>query len=442
MTLPRIALLTALVFAGCHTVPDTPDMEIADRLVWSEKPTLTASGLEAGSSYTLMTERKSFWNADATERSQLTYVADDRGRIDTSLQTPEGADAASPYLPIRNMAYLQDETLEDLEPDMLRFRLLDAEGLLVLERVVGIGPDRTDLIEAPLSDEFPGAYIIKRRDQSGPQPAIVVLGGSEGGDGGSRYVAPILAAEGYTVLGLPYYSPAWFGQTAQFPDLPRAFAELPVDYLEAAVAALRQRPDVDGNRISLQGGSKGAEFVLLAGSLIPDKSPGGGYCGIVADVPTDVVWEGWGPGTKTGETSGFSWRGEALPFVPYKDMSRALDRSDPYTMTQAHENGRAENPESLERARIRVENIDESVMLIGGDADTTWASGAMSRLIAKTRGTYDLPTETYVYTEAGHGVGGSPLVRTTAANLNARLENFPAMMAFHARNSKRDDCRQ
>ncbi|MGB3457477.1 MAG: acyl-CoA thioester hydrolase/BAAT C-terminal domain-containing protein, partial [Litorimonas sp.] len=190
-----------------------------------------------------------------------------------------------------------------------------------------------------------------------------------------------------------------------------------------------------------QGGSKGAEFVLLAGSLIPDSSPGGGFCAIVADVPSDVVWEGWGPGTTGGAVSSFSWQGEALPFVPYKEMGRALNPNDDYTMTQAHSEGRKAHPELVEPARIRVERIDEPVLLIGGDKDTTWASGAMARNIAATRDAAGLDTEAYIYPEATHGVGGTPLVRTSSANLDARLKNFPATIAFLKRHAARKDCR-
>ncbi|MEL6688009.1 MAG: acyl-CoA thioester hydrolase/BAAT C-terminal domain-containing protein, partial [Pseudomonadota bacterium] len=335
---------------------------------------------------------------------------------------------------------LRDEQLTDLDAYQLRFRLLDAYGQPVLERVVGIGPDRDALVEMPLGPDFPGAYILRQRESDAPRPAIVVLGGSEGGDGGSRSIAPDYAAEGFTVLGLPYYSPAW-GKAAQFPDLPQAFADIPVDYLEEAVEALRLRDDVKADQILLHGGSKGAEFVLLAGALISDGSPGGGFCGIVADVPSDVVWEGWGAGTESGQVSSFSWRGEPLPFIPYQDMSRALDRSDPFTMTEAHVNGRVAHPDRVDAARIQVEEIDEPVLVIGGMKDTTWNSGEMSKSILQTRNLAGRETEGYVYDDAGHGVGGSPLVRTSRANLAARLDNFPATVAFMKRNAERDDCR-
>ncbi|MFB9375299.1 acyl-CoA thioester hydrolase/BAAT C-terminal domain-containing protein [Algimonas porphyrae] len=442
MTFYRTLLLaTALITtASCQTLtPSEPAMTVADRLTWADAPVLVMTGLEPGQAYTLKTERRSGWNDQATERSSLRYVADAKGRIDTSVSVPDGLTDASAYTPIQRMDYLSDQTLNDLDPYQLRFRLVDADGGPVLQRVVEIGPDRDALVETALGDDFPGAYVLTSVNHEGPRPTIVILGGSEGGDSGSRYTAPTLAAEGFTVLGLPYYSPAWGGQEQQFPGLPRAFANIAVDYLEEAVTQLRQRPDVDPDRITLHGGSKGAEFVLLAGSLIADDSPGGGFCGIVADVPSDVVWEGWG----AGETvSSFSWRGEPLPFVPYQDMSRALDRSDPYTMTEAHENGRTANPDRVEPARIRVETIDEPVLLIGGDVDTTWASGAMSRRIKAFRDAAGLQTDMYVYKDAGHGVGGTPLVRTSVANLAARLENFPALIRFHKQQSERPDCRE
>ncbi|WP_298916171.1 acyl-CoA thioester hydrolase/BAAT C-terminal domain-containing protein [uncultured Algimonas sp.] len=432
---------SALVLTACATGPVGPQLHVADRLVWSEPPSLVATGLSPGASYGLVTERRSFWDADATERSRLSYRADASGRLDTSRAVPDGETSASVYEPIRAMAYFNDEVLDDLGMGEMRFRLLDAAGNPVLERTVGLGPDPDGLVETTLGPDFPGAYLLRRRDAGGAQPAIVVLGGSEGGDRGSRATAPALAAEGYAALGLPYYSPAWFGATPQFPELRRAFAELPVDYLERAVAMLRQQPGVDPDRILLWGGSKGAEYALLAGSLIPDDSAGGGFCAIVADVPTDVVWEGWGPGTTPGETSGFSWRGEALPFVPYEEMGRALDRSDPYTMTQAHEEGRAANPDRVAAARIRVEAIDEPVLVIGGGQDTTWASGRMARAIERQRDSAGLETESYLYPEGGHGVGGTPLVRTSPANLAARLESFPASLDFVRRHARRDDCR-
>ncbi|MGB6318893.1 MAG: hypothetical protein WBG08_09655, partial [Litorimonas sp.] len=131
---------------------------MSDRLVWSDAPTLRATGLEPETDYTLVTERRSIWG-DATERSELAYRSDADGVIDTARSGPLGGGSASPYAPIRSMAYLRDVELDDLDAHRLRFRLLDGEGAEVLVRTVGIGPDRSALVEAPLGDDFTGAYV-------------------------------------------------------------------------------------------------------------------------------------------------------------------------------------------------------------------------------------------------------------------------------------------
>ena len=435
----RLYLFTLAFLGGCEAASADPQLNVADRLVWSEPPTVIATGLEPNSDFTLVTERRSLWGT-ATERSELKFRSSSDGEFDTSVTPATGRDVADPYEPIRSMSYLQGEELADLDKHFIRFRVLDAAGTKVTERIVGIGPDREALVEMSLGSDFPGAYIMRPEELEEPRPAIILLGGSEGGDSGSRSLAPLYAAEGYVVLGLPYYSPAWGGQ-AQFPDLPSAFADIRVDYLEEAVVEIRKRDDVEADKVLLVGVSKGAEFALLAGALIPDESAGGGFCGIVADVPSDVVWEGWGAGTEAGQVSSFSWRGESLPFIPYQDIGRALDSSDSYTMTDAHVNGRLSNPDRVEDARIPVERIDETVLLIGGMQDQVWNSGEMARSIVKTRNAAGLETEAYIYNEGGHGVGGSPLVRTSRANLSARLENFPATIEFLKRQAQRDDCR-
>ncbi|MEO0784994.1 MAG: acyl-CoA thioester hydrolase/BAAT C-terminal domain-containing protein [Pseudomonadota bacterium] len=109
-------------------------------------------------------------------------------------------------------------------------------------------------------------------------------------------------------------------------------------------------------------------------------------------------------------------------------------------MTEAHENGRAAFLDRSARARIAVEKIDEPVLLIGGDQDTTWASGNMARTIAAQREAAGLPTELYVYENASHAVGGTPIARVRAADLEARLENFPATIEFLKRNAERKSC--
>ena len=443
-----------MLLMGCRTGPDLPRLDIAERATWEAEPRIRATGLTPGATYTLELARVSPWNPDASELASLDYLADGRGRIDTRAQGPveldgEAFDALSvddallPYLPFQEMDYNRDP-LEGVPSGRLVVTLRDGDGTEVLGRTVAMGPDRSALVEEPFGEDFPGAFLLRPASAAGPLPVVVALGGSEGDDGSARNHAPHVAERGFAVLGLPYHSPGWRGEP-KFPDLPADFAHLPIDYLEAAVAELRTRDGIDPDRVSITGVSKGGEYVLLAASLIPDTSPGGGFCAVVADVPSDVVWEGWGEapeGVEEGERfAGFSWRGEGLPFVPYANIGRGIDPNDPYTLAQSHAEGRAANPDRVAPARIRVEAIDEPVFAVGGDADTVWPSGEMVRNVARTREAAGLPTQSYTYADATHGALGDPLEAGRTADLAARLESWPAMMAFLDRHARRRGCR-
>lgn len=137
--------------------------------------------------------------------------------------------------------------------------------------------------EVPLGDALPGAFFMAPPG-NGPHPAIVLLGGSEGGDDAVRARARQFTARGYAVVGLPYYAPSC-GAPSRFPALPAAFWNIPVDRMEGVLGWLRARTDVDPSRIGMFGVSKGAELALAAASRMS------GFAAVAAIVPTDVIWE-------------------------------------------------------------------------------------------------------------------------------------------------------
>ncbi len=279
-----------------------------------------------------------------------------------------------------------------------------------------------------VGDQLPGAFLLKP-DGEGPFPAIIVLGGSEGNDSTARRVGPRLLAQGYAVLGVPYYSPAWGDSEPKFPELSRAFANIPVDTVEIARDWLLTRDDIRGGDIGLYGVSKGAEMVLLAGAKID------GFAAIAAIVPSDVVWEGWGPGTVDGESSSFSWRGEPLPFVPYgglaEEFANPTGPDGRVRMRLPHDLGRNANPDRAVTARIAVEDIDEPVLVAGGDADLVWNSGEMAQIIAERRAAAGLETVSLVFTDAGHFLSGDGSRETgNPANGEAQKVIWPATLAF------------
>ena len=286
--------------------------------------------------------------------------------------------------------------------------------------------------EVMVGPQMPGAFFAVPEGE-GPYPALILLGGSEGGDRGARGLAPRFLAEGYAVLGLPYYSPAWFGQTQQFPELPQPFASIPVDKAALARDWLAMRGDIRADDIGIYGVSKGAEFALIAGSLIE------GFAAIAAIVPSDVVWEGWGPGTQPGQSSSFSWQGDPLPFVPYigmqEEMAKFAKPGETPRLRVGHDQGRHARPDLAVAARIAVEDIDEPVLVAGGDADNVWNSGEMAQTIAERRAAAGLTTVSMIYTDAGHALSGDGTSAGYAseAEIAAQKEIWPATLAFFAK---------
>ncbi|MDJ0978033.1 MAG: acyl-CoA thioester hydrolase/BAAT C-terminal domain-containing protein [Erythrobacter sp.] len=288
--------------------------------------------------------------------------------------------------------------------------------------------------EILVGESLPGAFYATPEGK-GPFPAIILLGGSEGGDRGARSLAPQFLEAGYAVLGLPYYSPAWGDRPQQFPGLPRAFANIPVEMAGKAKDWLAARPDVRGADIAIYGVSKGAELALLAGSRID------GFAAIAAIAPSDVVWEGWGTGDGTRPSS-FSWQGEPLPFVPYEGMEEEFANptgpSGRPRLRLPHDKGRNANPDRAVAARIAVESIDEPVLVAGGDADLVWNSGEMAQAIAERRAAANLPTVSLVFTDAGHALSGTGATneRRAEADLAAQRKIWPATLEFMARHLK------
>ena len=285
--------------------------------------------------------------------------------------------------------------------------------------------------------EFPGA-VFATLPGSSRRPAIIVLGGSEGGGRTARNSSPRFASQGFAVLGLPYYSPG--SSEREIPELPAAFADIPVDRLNAAFEWLKHRPEVDASRVALVGGSKGAEFALIAASRFK------WITSVVANVPSDVVWEGWGPGVEPGTRSSFALDGKPLPFVPYVEFAEEFEgfrTGRDVKMRRFQDKGRAANPAAAVKARIEVEKFRGPLLVVGGHDDQVWASGMMAQNIAERRTAAGLETVALIFPEAGHFLSGNGWMPTTQynvglsksggtpqANAAAQARAYPETIAF------------
>lgn len=273
-------------------------------------------------------------------------------------------------------------------------------------RVVAIGSRR--LLHAPADIEqsrvdVTGGGLLFTAATGSRLPAIITLGGSEGGGEVARLIALRFAARGFAALSLPYYSPD-HGLGQDLPGLPRDFVDIPIERLQHAYDWLALEARVDVGRVGLWGVSKGAELALLGAVSF------GWVRAVAAIVPSDVVWEGFGTSVSAaGVTSSFSQGAAGLPFLPYVDMRQAQARlraGERDALRRAHDQGRARHRDRMAAARIPVERFAGPMLVAGSDDDATWPSGEMARNIAACRQAAGLDTTLLEFERAGHVLSG------------------------------------
>jgi dienelactone hydrolase len=186
-------------------------------------------------------------------------------------------------------------------------------------------------------------------------PAVVVIGGSQGGE--DTLTAAALAMAGYPALALGYFKE---------PGLPQCLCAIPLEYFARAVHWLRAQPVAGGRRVVLIGGSRGAEAALLVASYEPHL-----FDAVVADSPSASIGGAFG-GT------GAAWTFHGKPLTT--------------------------------GAAIPVANIRVPVLLGDGGQDSVWLSAAAaSTIVQELRGSGDRASYTNLYyPDAGHAYAGLP----------------------------------
>jgi dienelactone hydrolase len=438
------------------TAAQAQRIQIEPSTLLAGKPlSIELADLTPGQTVVLTSERtvREFTGQTRRFRAQSRFVADANGRVNLATQAPaanasySGADVRGPLWSMQGTG----EPHADLPTGKVLFKL-QAEGaaadakplaeaaLEIRNALPDVTTRKPEAFEGALFASLPASLPGAQK-----RPALIVLGGSEGGSMITRD-APHFASHGYAVLALPYYSPPQWGaagQTpAELPGLPATFTNIPVERLQAARDWLAQQPEVDASRIGLIGTSKGAEFALLAATKMNWMRA------IVAYVPTDVVWEGWGQGVAEGSASSFSWKGEPWPFVPYKDFGAEFGgfaTGQDVKIRRPHDKGRAATaPERIAAARIPAERIDAPLMVVGGGDDQVWASGEMAQALVNARKQQTKhETVAVVDPDAGHfltGTGTGPTTHynlgtlknggTPAANARTQAQAHATLLAF------------
>jgi dienelactone hydrolase len=196
------------------------------------------------------------------------------------------------------------------------------------------------------------------------RPAIVVVGGSEGGLKSTEWLAYKFAEHGWAALAVAYFG---------VEGLPKSLANVPLEYFDAAAPWLARQPLVDVSTLAIAGSSRGGELTLLLAARNP------AFTRVIAWVPSHVVW---GPVGVFKDASASAWTaaGKPLPFVTHlrePDYSAKPYRGTPDFLTDLRQ------AEIVGAAAIPVENIRGAVLLISGEDDQVWPSSLMSRLAMK-----------------------------------------------------------
>ena len=272
-------------------------------------------------------------------------------------------------------------------------------------------------------------------DSGGPFPAVLALGGSDGGT--PDYFLNLLVPEGFAVLALIY----WGTPETQF-----NMAEIPVERVEHGLRWLSSHPDVQQRgRVGIICVSKGSELGLLAASTFPELvGP------VVAYTPSSVVWAGIDFAQPSRVCSSWSRNGAPVSYVPIPQDVPPAQVPEGVSMRPMFEAG-LQDKAAVEQGGIPVERATGPLMLVSGGDDRVWPTGQMCQMMVermKAHGRADDVVHRH-YPAAGHLLfpyslpsdGSKPpfpvaLGGTTEADAEAHALAWPEVVA-HLRGNRK-----
>ncbi len=193
------------------------------------------------------------------------------------------------------------------------------------------------------------------------QPLIVGLGGSEGGNAWDsdrwKKTRDQFINNGYAFLALGYFGAK---------GTPEQLDRISIDAVHKAIIEASKNSKIDSTRIAIIGGSKGAELALLLASYYKDIN-----C-VVAIVPGYAAFPAL---TFGASTSSWTYKNEEVPFVPmpWKAVPSAIKND----LRRAFEI-MLEDKEAVEKALIKIENINCPILFVSARKDEMWPSTEMS----------------------------------------------------------------
>lgn len=358
-------LLAGSLLTGCggqkHSTHADLSVDAPDALV-DRAVHISVSGLRAGDRVSVTSAASDAqgktWHGNATFR------ADAQGRVDLVRDRP----TSGTYTGVDGMGLFWSMNPPSGDPDDQGFRGpvpsfqvtigVTAHGKRLAQRTLTrrwLASGVTQKTFTPAADKVSGV-LFSPPPGTPRRPAVLVFGGSEGGNSGVTDVA-LLASHGFPALSIAYFAE---------PGLPRYLNSIPIEYFARAARLLAAQPGADPAHLIVQGYSRGSEAALLVAQLYP-----GVVHGVIDYAPSATANGGFpnGPAWTNG--------GQQIPLAP-----------------------------------LAVDHINGPVLAIAGSADALWGSEPAARQIMKE---LDQAPDRFqhrmlVYPGAGHGVGTFPYI--------------------------------
>lgn len=283
------------------------------------------------------------WSSSGQKWSgALRFTADANGTVDSTdslllgVMTPRGRERYDVYPTTRSRV---------TEQLVVHGRVRASASVTRLLRTTGV---KVEQVRPPLSGLYGDLFAPAAHSR---KPAIVYLGGSAGGVV-TNAEASLLAAHGYPVLSLAYFSE---------PGLPDQLRNIPLEYFQHAILWFKRQAAAQGRPVVIGGESYGGEAALLVGASYPHLVDG-----VVALVPADVA----SPAPADPTAAAWTIRGHPIAL----------------------------------QSLIPVERITASVFAVGSLADGVWPSGQYVEQIKETLAGTKTPLTALVFPNSGHAV--------------------------------------
>lgn len=183
---------------------------------------------------------------------------------------------------------------------------------------------------------------------------VITLSGSEGGLEHAEKLAKYLQDHGIPALALGYFKTRHSVKTLNKIEL------------ENIKAAIEWLTNLEYEKIGIEGCSKGAEYAAAAAIAFHELS-----C-VILKIPSWFYSEGMNGKTPSG-TSCWSYKGEAIPYTPYKTRKlpviKEMLKNKEYNILAVN-TGKKVNPDSI----IQIEKIEAPILMFSTEVDTIWPS--------------------------------------------------------------------